>query len=459
MSSLKSFWIIIISVVLSSCTNEQSKTKEEKLTDTQIIIQNQEQVLLEEYVNQEYKQFVLPHSDSIKSIAYSGVHKIISNNCVFCHKPDGNAPFSLMNYKDVQKRVHTIREVLSTKRMPPWMADNSYSHLFNAPKITDSERAQIIHWIDRGAKKDLSADSEIGNSNAPVKRPEIIADLELNRAEEFTITTNKDSYECFIYEIENDSDFYLSGVEFISSNPEVIHHQMLFLDTANIIKTKESCWDCKNDGIINKCVPISSWSKGMRPFVLNKKLAYKIPKGSKFILQTHYGDEGNKGRQERTRLKLFKSNDFEEIVNYTILNKLDIFYPKGEVLAETLTHKIEEKTSIIAITPHSHFLTKKMEVYAITPDKKIIPLLKIPEWDYLWQGDYIFETPVVLPKGALVVFSVVIDNTKSNPTQPNFPVRDVSYATNSDDEMLCLVLIKKPYKQGDEELKLANYIN
>ena len=99
-----------------------------------------------------------------------------------------------------------------------------------------------------------------------------------------------------------------------------------------------------------------------------------------------------------------------------------------------------------------------MEVYAICPDKKIIPMLKIPEWDYLWQGDFLFDEPLVLPKGSLVVFSLVIDNTASNPTQPNYPVRDVKYGTNSPDEMLVLILIKKPYKSTDDYLKVARYL-
>jgi hypothetical protein len=448
---------ILLLLILLSCGEEQ-QAQTEKISETDRIIQEKEANLLAEYNNHSMSVFELPEYKTDEVIPFSAVQKIVSDNCLFCHKPNGNAPFTLMDYKSIQKRAQTIREVLSTKRMPPWLADDSYSHLFNAPKITDQERALIVQWIDQGAKKFGSTDVYTSSNEITPNKPTSVADLELFRSIDFTITTNNDSYECFIYELDDTEAFYLSGVEFISSNPEVIHHQMLYLDTANVVKTDNSCWDCKNDGIINKCVPISSWSKGMRPFALNEKLAYKIPKGSRLILQTHYGNEGNKGRKENTRLRLFKTEVFEEIVEYAIINKFDIFYPKNELKVETLTFSIDEKTSILGITPHAHFLAKKMEVYAICPDKKIIPMLKIPEWDYLWQGDFLFDEPLVLPKGSLVVFSLIIDNTASNPTQPNYPVRDVKYGTNSPDEMLVLILIKKPYKSTDDYLKVARYL-
>lgn len=447
--------VFLISLTLTGCNTE---SKVEKLSENQQIIQQKEVDLLSEYENHIYKDFSLPKFKFESPVSYSTVQKIISENCLHCHKPNGNAPFSLMTYNDVQKRAQTIREVISTKRMPPWMADDSYSHLFNSPRIRNKERAQIVQWIDKGAQLGDPIPEFHGNSSTSLENKKLVADQVLKRAEDYTIISNNDSYECFIYTLDNEEDFYLSGVEFMSSNPEVIHHQMLFLDTGNVVKRDETCWDCKNDGIVNEFVPISSWSKGMRPIALNDKLAYRIPKGSKFILQTHYGDEGNKGRKENTTLRLFHSKKFEEIVEFTILNKLDILYKKGEIKPETLTYEITENTSLLGVIPHMHFLTKKIEIYAIDPDKKIIPILKIPEWDYLWQCDFILDSPIHLPKGSLVVISIIVDNTETNPTQPNFPIRNVKYGTNSPDEMFVLVLINKPYKKGDEDLKVARYI-
>ncbi len=104
-------------------------------------------------------------------------------------------------------------------------------------------------------------------------------------------------------------------------------------------------------------------------------------------------------------------------------------------------------------------MTKKIEIFAVNEDtKEIIKLLKIPDWDYLWQGQYINTLPVIIPKGSTIYCNVVIDNTADNPTQPNSPVRDVFYNTNSSDEMLVLVLLTKPYKEGDSQLQVAKFL-
>jgi hypothetical protein len=56
------------------------------------------------------------------------------------------------------------------------------------------------------------------------------------------------------------------------------------------------------------------------------------------------------------------------------------------------------------------------------------------------------------------VASTVYAFTEKHPTQPNHPVRDVTYQTNSNDEMLVLVLLSKPYKKGDLDLEVARFL-
>lgn len=417
--------------------------------------------LLDEYkVNGPMGKTVpLPDIDfDSQDLTYADVAPIIANNCIFCHKENGNAPFALTDYKKVKKRAGAIKKVMERRLMPPWMADNHYSSFFNAPAISDSSRALIVNWINRDCPP--SGVNEYPNHLANQDKAILTKpDLVLTWEEEHVITSNEDTYQCFVYDPELEEEVYFSGVEFLSSNPEVIHHLMLYLDTGNVLSDTNQYWDCKDDGIVEKFLPIQSWSRGMRPFVLNPELGYKIPKGSKFLLQTHYGNENNKGRKEKTTMKFYFTKPPIEIVEFEVLNKLEIFYPANEVVTESLNYFVEDSISIIGVVPHAHFLTKKFEVYAVTADGETIPLLRIPFWDYLWQGQFIYDKPVMVPKGATVYCDVVIDNTASNPTQPNDPVRDVTYRTNSTDEMLSLVLLKKPYKKRDENLELAKFLN
>jgi hypothetical protein len=463
MSIKKMNWVIIL-ILVSSCNSFENNSKKNDHIEYDEIVESKRNSLIKEYVDDQTIDFShsLPSygKDSLNS-SFSRVSKIIEKNCLHCHTPNGNAPFSLLTTNDLIKRKRVIKEVLNKKIMPPWMADNSYTSFFNAPTITDEERAIICRWLDN---ESLKTNELIKNNETIKQKFEDLPDMVLKQQKKHIIKSNDDSYQCFIYDPQLKEDIYVSGVEFKSSNPEVIHHLMLYLDTNNSIKTNE-CWDCKNDGIINKhlpiqnLVPIQSWSKGMRPFELTSGLGYTIPKGSRFLLQTHYGDENNKGREETTTLKLHYAESMKENVNFLILNKLDILYPANSIMVETLSYTTEDSISILGVVPHAHFLTKKIEVFAVTKDQsEVIKLLKIPNWDYLWQGEYIYSSPVVIPKGSTIYCNVLIDNTKENPTQPNHPVRDVTYQTNSNDEMLVLVLLSKPYKKGDLDLKVARFL-
>ena len=463
----QSFFIIALSAFLVlGCGDQQEPIEGDQVEEVEAMPERiptvKEVALLEEYKSfgPTGKTAPLPDVDfSDRDLTYADIAPIIANNCVFCHKADGNAPFALTDYKKVKKRAPMIKRVLERRIMPPWMADNHYSSFFNAPAISDTSRSLVIDWINRGCPS--SGVNQYPNHKANVERAILTKpDLVLTWEEEHTITSNEDTYQCFVFDPELEEEVFFSGVEFLSSNPEVIHHLMLYLDTGNVLSdTSRIYWDCKDDGIVNDFLPIQSWSKGMRPFVLNSQLGYRIPPGSKFLLQTHYGNEMHKGRKEKTTMKFFFTKPPIEEVEFQVLNQLDIFYPADKIITETLTYFVEDSISMIGVVPHAHFLTKKFEVFAETKEGKMIPLLKIPYWDYLWQGQFIYDKPVVVPKGATIYCNVVIDNTAANPTQPNDPVRDVTYRTNSTDEMLSLVLLKKPYRTGDENLELAKFLN
>lgn len=456
----KQMWVVLIIslLLLYSCNNTTDPQDDNSTNDYSRILEQKRDSLFQEYTlfksRKSHPTLIDLSLDSLE-ISYSNVLKIINNNCVACHSPSGNAPFSLLSYTDLVKRKGVIQEVLSRKIMPPWMADKSYKIFFNEPAISDEERALIYNWLEMGApidKKEVLSYPE--HSSLKLDLPDLI----IQPTKKHIITTNDDSYECIVYDPKLKEDIFVSGIDFKSDNPEVIHHLMLYLDVNNILEDDGS-WDCKNDGLVNKLIPIQSWSKGMRPFELASGLGYRVPKGAKFLLQAHYGDENNKGREVSTTLKLHYADSLKEEVAFEVINKFDIKYPKDSIMMETLSYKVEDTISVLGLLPHTHFLTKKIEIFAVNEDtKEIIKLLKIPDWDYLWQGQYINTLPVIIPKGSTIYCNVVIDNTADNPTQPNSPVRDVFYNTNSSDEMLVLVLLTKPYKEGDSQLQVAKFL-
>src|SRR6218665_2253302 len=81
---------------------------------------------------------------------YKDVQPIIHANCVPCHRTGEAAPFPLITFEDVTKRSKFIKQVVSSRYMPPWRADNHYNSFENDRSLSEKEIKTIVNWIDAG---------------------------------------------------------------------------------------------------------------------------------------------------------------------------------------------------------------------------------------------------------------------------------------------------------------------
>jgi tetratricopeptide (TPR) repeat protein len=59
----------------------------------------------------------------------------------------------------------------------------------------------------------------------------------------------------------------------------------------------------------------------------------------------------------------------------------------------------------------------------------------IKDWDFNWQGDYRYASPVFLPKGTTLVMNWTFDNSVENVRNPNQPPRPVRHGSQTTNEM------------------------
>ena len=95
------------------------------------------------------------HSRTVAStVTYSkDVAPILQKQCQVCHRPEQNAPFSLLTYDDAVKHGRMLREVTSQRRMPPWHADERYGHFSNDRRLTPKEIETLADWVAVGMPK------------------------------------------------------------------------------------------------------------------------------------------------------------------------------------------------------------------------------------------------------------------------------------------------------------------
>ncbi len=80
---------------------------------------------------------------------------ILLKNCTPCHQPDGAAPFSLINFNQVNRKKKTILEVTQSGLMPPWPADRNYTHFVGEKYLSENDKLTIKKWIEGGAPEEI----------------------------------------------------------------------------------------------------------------------------------------------------------------------------------------------------------------------------------------------------------------------------------------------------------------
>jgi Flp pilus assembly protein TadD len=118
------------------------------------------------------------------------------------------------------------------------------------------------------------------------------------------------------------------------------------------------------------------------------------------------------------------------------LNPLLIDIPAGSsnyVVEDN--YRLPVDVDVLAVNPHAHYLAKRMEGWANLPDGSRKDLLLIKDWDFNWQGDYRYKSPVTIPKGTTLAMRFTYDNSSANIRNPSSPPKRVKYGLQTTDEM------------------------
>ena len=160
------------------------------------------------------------------------VASIIYDNCSVCHHSGAVAPFPLMSYDDAELHGFSIQAVVNARIMPPWPPDPDYNHLANEKILSDDEIATINGWVDNYMPTgDLSSapPPPVFYGSAVMEQPSDTVILP-----HFQIPNNYNQYFTFIIHSNYTEPKYVNQLEFIPSDPSLIHHSIYYQDTSDI---------------------------------------------------------------------------------------------------------------------------------------------------------------------------------------------------------------------------------
>ena len=417
-----------------------------------------------------YFLFLLSVSISLSSSAqlvYKDVAGIFYSRCTSCHHTNGGAPFAMMSYSETAPYAATIQSDLNSGKMPPWPPDTNYTRFLHERIITQTEKSAILSWIGSGAQMGDTTQAPIPPVYT-VYHLKGTPDLILKVPAFASNATSQDAYNCFALPTGLIQDRYLRAFEIVPNNPAILHHTVVNADTTGAVTSDLSGGCFAEPGQFG----IGGFAPGTPPTVFSGKaplkIGMRIKAGSKIIMQQHY-PLGSAGQIDSTEIRLYfypvGTTGIRPIYVNTFLQNWLMNIPANNVVTYTAKYPTNSTTlpaaiSIYASSPHAHKVNRSMLVYAYKANPvDTIPLIRIPNWDFDWQGMYTHKHMVKVPAGYKLGSKHVYDNTTNNPNNPSNPPVAVSAGTSTSNEMLFDAFQWLVYQAGDDTIDIETLLS
>jgi Tfp pilus assembly protein PilF/mono/diheme cytochrome c family protein len=390
------------------------------------------------------------------------IEPIVSQNCAVCHHPGESAPFALLNYEDVKKHATQIAKVTQSHFMPPWLPEHGYGDFADERRLSDEQIQLIAQWVKEGAvegKPTGAPTTQKWNEGWRLGQPDMIAQM----PQAYTLPAEgKDVYRNFVVPLSMDTSRWVRAVELHAGNKQVVHHSFIMFDISGSARRSDA-QDAEigypgMDAGEDVGVPggqFLSWQPGKQPSLGSEARSWRLPKGADMVLQMHMRPGGKAEPVQSTVGFYFTEKPPEQYPFVLVLRSTAIDIPPGEknyVIESSYTLPVD--VELTGILPHAHYLGRELAGNATLPDGSQRPLILIKNWDFNWQGDYRYKTPMALPKGTKVSMRFSYDNSSENVRNPSHPPKPVRYGLESTDEMGELWLQLVP-KSREEMLALS----
>jgi mono/diheme cytochrome c family protein len=424
---------------------------------------------------------------------YGEVAEILQANCVDCHTEGGIAPFPLDDARWARNMAAAIADSVRQGRMPPWPPGEGTPPLKDERKLSASAKAALIAWAEAGAP--LGNPRPIAaRATPPAPQPDLVATLNPPYTPNDALL---DDYRCFLMPATFDRDTYLTGYKIIPGDKRSVHHVILFLIGPDLVEAAEAKdraepgpgWQCfggpglssdpRNIGGI-----LGFWVPGGGVTMLPEGTGRLVRAGSRVVMQVHYNTASG-ANPDATQMALYlapRGVQLKRLVGMTLAAPVEIRCPPGmtgeqctrayarartelgfiadwiHLLCNTSIEgylnrdigdgsrqatscdwTVQNALEVHGVTAHMHLrgVEFKVEVNPGTPGART--LFYIPQWNFQWQGEYWYQTPIRLQRGDRVRVTCVYDNKSAIPGPNGEPLlpRYMTWGEGTTDEM-CL---------------------
>jgi len=363
-------------------------------------------------------------------ISYSEtIAPILMDNCVTCHQEGGIGPWAMSDYEMIEGFAPTIKDVIRTKRMPPWSADPEIGSFHGARELSIQEQQTLIGWIDAGAPRGEGPDPLTEYISTATDWPLGPPDLIIEAPAFDVPASGVIDYQFPTAPNPLTEDKWVRAVTVAAGDKTVVHHALVG-SSQTVTPPGEGSYDDVFENYLVGFVP------GSESYVYPENTGVLVKAGGEFRFQMHYTTSG-RATTDATRLGLYFHDEKPDFaLRQQVAINLDIDIPaRAEDHVEQAYFEFDHPAEIYMLFPHAHYRGKASKFDVHYPDGRVEPLLSVPRYDFNWQHTYALKESIKVPAGARLVHTTRYDNSDKNFANPD-PDRRVFWGLQSADEML-----------------------
>jgi tetratricopeptide (TPR) repeat protein len=405
---------------------------------------------------------------------------ILWTRCATCHHPDGPAPFSLVTFADAKAHARQIAEVTRRRYMPPWKPDAASPPFVGDRRLTDREIDLLARWVEGGAAEGSALDRrtppqfhggwQLGVPDTIVTLPEYTLRADgIDVFRNFVVSFAVDPPTVASGPLTVASGFsrisavrYVRGLEFLPGS-RAVHHANIRIDrTPASRELDEADPQPGYEGVILKSADYPDghflgWTPGQTAPLAPVGRGWRLTTGTDFVVQLHLRPTGRVERVQ-PRIGLYFASDPPTRTPVMLrLGHQNLDIPAGAAsYLVTDSYVLPTDVEVEAIQPHAHYRAREVRARADAPDGATRSLISIANWDFNWQDQYRFVSPVKLTAGTRITTEYVFDNSDANPRNPLHPPARVAWGWRSSDEMADVWLQVDANSDADRERLAAD---
>jgi len=365
--------------------------------------------------------------DAHAKISYSDrIAPLLADKCVACHRDGGVAPWAMTGYDIVRGFAPMMREVVRTKRMPPWHADPHYGSFVGDRSMTNADAKDLVHWIEAGAPRGNGPDPLATLDKAwtewSLGKPDLIVEVPAYDVP----ATGIINYQYPRAANPLGRDVWIRAIEIIPGNRSVVHHVLAGIDDPGSGERR---------AIRGQMGELGGYAPGKNAVAYPANTGILLRKEANFRFQVHYTPNG-KAVTDVTRLGLyFYDKPPKHSLEMSIIYDAALAIPANtKTYSQKLDKVFDSDVMLYSLLPHAHLRGKAAKFTAHYPDGREEILLSVPRYDFNWQPLYALNPPKLIPAGTQIVMDMSWDNSAQNPANPD-PGKVVHWGDQTWEEM------------------------